>query len=386
MLVYQQKKFEKYNFVMVYVSPSILPSRSANSIHVINQCNALAKKTDSIHLYFATQDKQLDASNLNKFYGVQLHSNIELHPVYISNTFAVQLRIAFRALLSLINSRNKTVISRNFYFSFILTLFCVVHVHECHGLETQKIKKFIQNKILRRNRVVVISEKLADMISSEYALTTPPLILHDAASQVSPINVDSFIRDRSRFKIGYFGHLYPGRGIEIIRDLAEKFSFIDFYVAGGDEASINLLKDQNNPKNMIILGFLRNIEARSLMSELDALLMPYQTKVSIGLSNSDTSKWMSPLKMFEYMSSKRPIVSSDLPVIREVLENNRNAILVAPEIFQEWREAINRLYQSSKLREDLATNAHSDYLSFYTWDVRAEALIRYATRNNNFNS
>ena len=386
MLVYQQKEFEKFNFIMMYVSPSILPSRSANSIHVINQCNALARKVDTIHLYFATLNKQLDVSNLNKVYGVQLHSNIVLHPICISNTFAVQLRIASRALLGLMTSRDRPVISRNFYFSFILTLFCVVHVHECHGLETQKIKKVMQNTILRRNRVVVISEKLADMISSEYALTTLPLILHDAASQVSPINVDSLIRDRFRFKIGYFGHLYPGRGIEVIRDLAENFSFIDFYVAGGDEVSINRLKNQNNPKNMIILGFLRNIEARSLMYELDALLMPYQNKVCIGLKNSDTSKWMSPLKMFEYMSSKRPIVSSDLPVIREVLENNRNAILVAPEIFLEWREAINRLYQSSKLREDLAANAYSDYLSLYTWDVRAEALNKYATRNNYFNS
>ena len=31
---------------------------------------------------------------------------------------------------------------------------------------------------------------------------------------------------------------------------------------------------------------------------------------------SDTSKFMSPLKIFEYMSHKKPIIASDLSVIR----------------------------------------------------------------------
>src|SRR3989344_178089 len=54
----------------------------------------------------------------------------------------------------------------------------------------------------------------------------------------------------------------------------------------------------------------------------DVLLMPFP-------KTTHYMYYMSPMKMFEYMASKRPIVSSDLPSIREVL-NESNAVLVEP--------------------------------------------------------
>lgn len=364
---------------MKYVSPSILPSRSANSIHVMNQCNSLAKKTGSVHLYFATSDDRINTESLGDFYGMKLNRNIVLHPIKIRLNRAVEIKIAFRALLDVLFSPGDLLISRNFYFSFVLSVLRVSHLHESHGLESKKLKKWMQKKIVHRNKVVVISKKLSQILSKEFNSKTVPFILHDAASEIRPITISRYIRDHKRFKIGYFGHLYKGRGIEIIRDLAESFPFIDFFVVGGDEDSVNTLRAESNPINMIVLGFVSNIEARSLMREVDILLMPYQRRVSIGLLNSDTSKWMSPLKMFEYMSSNRPIISSNLPVIKEVLTDKENALLVEPDSLQDWRDAVQLLYQTENLRSQLAENAYSDYLKFYTWDKRAEALIEYAS-------
>ena len=68
--------------------------------------------------------------------------------------------------------------------------------------------------------------------------------------------------------------------------------------------------------------------------------MPYQRNVSIGIKGSNTADWMSPLKLFEYMSSGVPIISSDLPVLREILEDRRNALLVPPKNFDSWDEAL----------------------------------------------
>ena len=142
-----------------------------------------------------------------------------------------------------------------FLFFVCLSVLRVSHLHESHGLESKKLKKWMQKQIINRNKVVVISKKLSEIISTEYKTEALPLILHDAASEIRPVAISHHIRDQKRFKIGYFGHLYEGRGVEIIRDLAVRFPLIDFFVVGGDEDSINTLREASNPINMIILGF-----------------------------------------------------------------------------------------------------------------------------------
>ena len=58
--------------------------------------------------------------------------------------------------------------------------------------------------------------------------------------------------------------------------------------------------------------------------------MPYQTKVSINSDNfnDDISQFISPLKMFEYLATGIPIISSDLKVLREILKDQKNSLLV----------------------------------------------------------
>ena len=79
------------------------------------------------------------------------------------------------------------------------------------------------------------------------------------------------------------------------------------------------------------------------MSSVDLLLMPYQNKVSIGVRGQDTSRWMSPMKMFEYMAAGQAIVASDLPVLREILVHKHNAILTKADDVIEWETAIKML-------------------------------------------
>ena len=97
------------------------------------------------------------------------------------------------------------------------------------------------------------------------------------------------------------------------------------------------------------------------MRMVDILLMPYQSKVSIGVKGHDTSRWMSPMKMFEYLASGVPLISSNLPVLKEVLKHKVNSLLVNPSNTSEWLEAINSLEKDQKLANDISRNAHKIY-------------------------
>ena len=84
------------------------------------------------------------------------------------------------------------------------------------------------------------------------------------------------------------------------------------------------------------------------------------------------SKFTSPLKVFEYMSHKKAIIASDLPVLKEVL-NEKNSILVKYDSESEWIDAIEKLKDSNN-REIISKQALSDF-SAYTWKERVKNII-----------
>jgi glycosyltransferase involved in cell wall biosynthesis len=84
---------------------------------------------------------------------------------------------------------------------------------------------------------------------------------------------------------------------------------------------------------------------------------------------------MSPLKAFEYMAYGLPIIASDLPVLREILEHERNALLVDPQDLAAWERALRRLVQDRSLRMRLGRTARTTFLQKYTWEQRARKIV-----------
>jgi glycosyltransferase involved in cell wall biosynthesis len=82
---------------------------------------------------------------------------------------------------------------------------------------------------------------------------------------------------------------------------------------------------------------------------------------------------MSPGKMFEYMAARRLIVSSDLPVIAEVL-NEGNAVLCGPEEIDAWERALSRASMDADWRERLARKARRD-VERYTYRSRVRQIF-----------
>ena len=58
------------------------------------------------------------------------------------------------------------------------------------------------------------------------------------------------------------------------------------------------------------------------------------------------------------MSSKVPIISSDLPVLREILENKVNAILVDPNNVEEWSSALVSVMNDKHLANTISKNSY----------------------------
>ena len=76
--------------------------------------------------------------------------------------------------------------------------------------------------------------------------------------------------------------------------------------------------------------------------------MPYSDKVYVRSSNLETGKYMSPLKLFEYMAAKKIIIARDLKVYSHIL-NNKNSILISSSNAQNWSTKIKFIFKNKKI-------------------------------------
>ncbi len=371
---------------LIYISPSIFPSKAANSTHVVLQVEALAKLYDQVLVIgMAARDvKNITGikNQLLESYGVSLR-NIDFALCRNIFGFAINLMIALFSIPFILRGSDANIITRNIYAAF-LGLFFIrgSFIYETHNVENG-FRAIIQRILLsaKRVQVIVISKSLKKILVKKYRLKNHRItVCHDAAKSNLPSSKDSQIEifsGAARYKniLGYFGSLYPGRGIDIIEGMAKLMPDSLFVVFGPPGQNLEFEKRVDKVhSNIRFYGFVSHREIHSRMLDCDFLLMPYQKTVSIGPSGSDTSKWMSPMKMFEYMAAARPIISSDLPVLREVLTNKVNAVLVTPDNVQSWVDAAYFLQDDSALRNRLSFNARSDYESKYNWDSRASRI------------
>ena len=103
-------------------------------------------------------------------------------------------------------------------------------------------------------------------------------VLHDGASKNPFINIDS--SDNIISTVTYTGHLYKGRGIEIIESLAMNYPNLIFNIYGGESDLVSEYRKRNfHQSNLIFHGHVPNSQIPEILAKSDILIAPYQTNV-----------------------------------------------------------------------------------------------------------
>jgi len=132
-------------------------------------------------------------------------------------------------------------------------------------------------------------------------------------------------------------------------------------------------------KNVTLTGFIPNAELPQYQAACNILLMPYQRSVAAS-SGGNIARYLSPMKLFEYMACGRAIISSDLPVLEEIL-NHENAVLLPPDDLTAWVSAIQDLNANPEKRVQLGVQAQLDAQQ-YSWNARAQNIISVIQDNS----
>ena len=174
------------------------------------------------------------------------------------------------------------------------------------------------------------------------------------------------------FTTGYAGHLYPWKGVDLVVEAVAALKDTRGLIIGGHEkepdlARVKAFAEQLNCASRITFtGLIPPAAVAARLREADVLTLPNP-------ASAISSEFTSPLKLFEYMASGRPIVASDLPSLREVLKHESNALLVEPGNPQALTAGVLRIKDDPALGERLAARAKADVQAF-TWARRAGRL------------
>ena len=253
-------------------------------------------------------------------------------------------------------------------------------VLELHSIPARGSKTWIAlQRVMhhpRLRRIVTISGVLADDLVKEFGTPHPDcdiVVAHDGAE--AGLRPGPAAAHDGPLQVGYFGHLYPGKGMEMIAALAPLIPDVRFVVFGGNEEDIARWRAVcAEQTNLILHGHIPHAEVAAKMAACDVLIAPYAAQVA-HVGGGDIGRWMSPLKLFEYMAAERPVVTSDLPVLREVVRDGETALLCPPGDTGAYATALRRLATDPEMRTRIGSAGRDLLEAEYTWEERARRVL-----------
>ncbi|MCP4602678.1 MAG: glycosyltransferase family 4 protein [Proteobacteria bacterium] len=192
--------------------------------------------------------------------------------------------------------------------------------------------------------------------------------------------------DGKRPLVVYVGNVGPSKGTDEITDLATRLPNVDFLVVGGAEDAISQLRANLESKslgNVTLVGHKPPGDVAPYMYAADVLFVPaiFHNAFSGSLAGLLRVRTLpgTPLKIYGYMASQRPIVSADQAHTRDLLRHEHTALMVPPQDGEATANAISRLLEDSELSQQLSMAAAKE-ADDYTFENRGKLMLAFFER------
>ena len=366
-----------------YITNARMPTEKAHGYQIAKMCEAFADLGATVTLTVPRRINPITES-IQKYYGVK--TNFEIRFLPFLDFLAVSwlpdrigfylnsLEYALR-LLWLKPQLDTVVYTRIAEIAWLFSRRGFKTFFECHSLPpASRLFRYLIN---HATVIIAITQGLKDDLIQNYGQKPEQIVVSPDGVDLATfdINID---RQEARQKLDlpqdkivvvYTGHLYAWKGVDTLAQAAAQLpQDIRIYMIGGTEREIEELKErQNITGNVVLLTPRSRDEIAIWLKAADLLVLPNSGKEKI------SEKYTSPLKLFEYMASGTPIVASDLPSIREIL-NESLALLCPPDEPQSLADAINKSFKDKTAAESHAIKA-KQAIHAYTWLSRAEKIL-----------
>ncbi len=372
---------------LIYPVPEKFPDNRARFIQIINTCHALAQKGLSVKLITGLK-KGYDKEKIFDFYGLPPCENLKIIKLpilrrerdkYLKISWNGIFNFSLLAYLLLRKKEKAVIFLRHLKLAKFLLRFRKIiknpitfEVHELFHLNDSlnsskkaKLKKS-EIKVYREvDGLICISNQLKDFLIKLINVKEDKIFgVHDAfKKEWLEIN-----RNLDNSFICYTGSLYEWKGVDVLISAMKFIPNEKLLIIGGGnrlEKLKELAIKENVAQRVEFIGSVPHQLIPKYLSKAKAAVLP---NIAEG-----PSQFSSPLKLFEYMAAGVPIVASDLPAFREILQDNETAIFFQPGNPEALSAAIKKLLNSKELYKKLSTNAKIKAQD-YTYENRADKI------------
>ena len=379
---------------LLYLVSQRFPTEKAYGIQIAKTCEAFSNAGVDTELIVPTRKGKL--TNPFEYYGVKRSfrfTRIASPDFYLPGildrvAFYIKQFISAKRLVSYARKNGADIFyTRDELVAFFLNLSCLqTVVFEAHRFTWSR--RLFYRRFLRIGiKIVVISQGIKDEFVKFGFSDNQIFVAHDGVDiEQFDINIT---KDQARaelrlprdvFLVGYVGQLKTlgmSKGVDY---LIEGFAIFHhdhpkskLVIVGGAPEDIGesqrLVQRLKIPDGAIIfIGRQAHGVIPKYLKAFDTLVMTYPDKLHF-------ARFMSPLKLFEYMASGRPIIATDLPSIREIL-NEHNSFLIKPGNPRALAIGIQQFTNNPELASRLAGQALID-VQQHTWQRRVDMILNF---------
>ena len=377
---------------LIYLANIGIPSDWGHSVQIMKMCEAFAENGAEVKLVVARGRNSNDNGNPFAFYNVKPIFKIVRVPslnLFPGNPGAIWYWIR---LFSFLISARVYLLTQNYDVCYTRELYAgpffknVFMERHLFPKVVTDFHKFVFNRVAG---LVVLTSFLRSKLVDNGIGSRRILVAHDA---VRLEDFDSeFSTDFARSKLSIpnnihvFGYVGTLKTMGMEKGLTTAISALlslpqsyQLYVVGGENEDVEYYKkyagDMHLAERVMFAGKVPHKDIPLHIGACDVLVAPFP-------ENEHYSYYMSPLKIFEYMASKRPMVVTDLPSLREVLIDAKTAMFAPTGDSKALAEKVRELVENKTLARELANSAYREVVEKYTWKKRAKDILEFIVQS-----